>query len=216
MKIRYNAHSCFTIRAKDGTTVVIDPYEPGAFGGAVAYAPVVERPDVVTISHDHADHNYTKGFKAPFVEVRKTTEAKGIRFTAVPTFHDAEKGRLRGPNTVFVIEVDGVRVCHLGDLGHALEPSHVAAIGRVDVLLAPIGGTFTIDPAGATDVLAKLAPRVLIPMHYKTPKIGFDLAAVEDFLQGKAKVQRAGKAEAEFTPDTLPRETTVLVLERTY
>ena len=213
MKIKYNAHSCFTIQANDGTTVVTNPYEPGAFGGAIAYAPVADRPDIVPISHDHADHNYTKGFRKPFVEVRKTTEAKGIRFTAVPTFHDPEKGRLRGPNTVFVIEVDGVRVCHLGDLGHALEPTHVAAIGRVDVLLSPVGGTFTVDPDGAADAVGKLAPRVVIPMHYKTAKIGFDLAAVDAFLVGKKNVRRAGKSEAEFTPATLPAETTIVVLE---
>jgi L-ascorbate metabolism protein UlaG (beta-lactamase superfamily) len=212
MKITYNGHSCFTLRAKDGATVVTDPYEPGAFGGAIAFAPVREQPDAVTISHDHPDHNYVKGFAPPFVEVRSSATVKGIAFTAVATFHDEAGGRDRGKNTVFVIDVDGVRVCHLGDLGHRLTPAHMAAIGRVDVLLTPIGGTFTIDPAGATDAMTKLAARVTVPMHFKTKGCGFDLATLDDFLKGKGNVKRAGGAEVEFFPETLPGEPTVLVL----
>jgi len=114
---------------------------------------------------------------------------------------------------VFVFEADGLRVCHCGDLGHLLTPQQVAAIGRVDVLLVPVGGTFTLDAAGARKVAAQLEARVAIPMHYKTDKLGFDIAGVEEFLRGQANVKRVGAPEVELGTDTLPPAPEVWVLE---
>jgi len=112
-----------------------------------------------------------------------------------------------------VFEADGVRVCHCGDLGHVLTAQQVDAIGRVDVLLVPVGGTFTVDAAGARRVATQLAARVIIPMHYKTEKLGFDIDGVEAFTQGEKNARRIGRAEVEVIADKLPPVPEIWVLE---
>ncbi|MDP8256054.1 MAG: MBL fold metallo-hydrolase [Candidatus Alcyoniella australis] len=212
MRIRYNGHSSFTITAADGTVIVTDPYEPGAYGGGIGYHQIGDQPDIVTVSHDHADHGYTEGFSGEFEIVRESASHKGIEFRAIDTFHDDQGGAQRGANTIFVFEVDGVTLCHLGDLGHVLSDEQIALIGPVDVLMAPIGGHFTIDPLQATDVFERLRPKVFLPMHYKTDKCGFPIAGVDEFVKGKARVQRIDSDAIEVEADKLPGEPEVKVL----
>ena len=114
---------------------------------------------------------------------------------------------------MFCFEVDGIEVCHLGDLGHQLTDKQVADIGRVDILLIPVGGYYTIDAEVATEVCSKLSPKVIIPMHYKTGKCGFPIAGVDEFLRGKKNVNRLDSSEVEFKPAELPATTQVMVLE---
>ena len=158
MKVKYLGHSAFLITTADGRKIVTDPYEPGGFGGAIGYGPLDEPADFVTISHQHADHNYVKMVPgSPTVISRAAEETHdGILFRALTTHHDTSRGAQRGANVVRVIEADGIALCHLGDLGHALSPEDATALGTLDVLLVPVGGTFTVDAKGATAVVLSL------------------------------------------------------------
>ena len=193
-----------------------DPYEPGAFGGGIGYQLITDRPDIVTISHDHDDHNYVAGFKNKFELVRAAKTVKGIEFRQVDSFHDTHGGHDRGTNRVFVFTVSGITICHLGDLGHPLSDAQAQQIGQVDVLLIPVGGFYTIDHLQATDVVNKLKPAIVIPMHFKTDKCGFPIAEVVKFTQGKERVRQVGAVEIELTAGKLPGATEILVLNHRY
>jgi L-ascorbate metabolism protein UlaG (beta-lactamase superfamily) len=215
MKIKFLGHACFRIEAADGTSIITDPYEPGGYGGAIGYGRITEPADLVLISHEHADHNYARGVPGRPQVLRGggPQTVKGIEVRWVKAFHDASRGGERGEVSLAVVAVDGVRVCHCGDLGHGLEMREVSALGPVEVLLVPVGGTFTLDAAGATALVERMRPKVVIPMHFKTEKCGFALAGVEEFLRGKERVRRPGGSEVELTKETLPGETEVVVLE---
>ncbi len=215
MKIKFLGHAAFLITTDEGTKIVTDPYEPGGFGGAIRYGPLTEPADVVVVSHDHGDHNFVKMVPGnpAVVKGAKSQLVRGVNFRALLTWHDSAGGRQRGQNVVWVIEADGLRICHLGDLGHLLDADQVASLGEVDVLLIPVGGTFTVDARGATEVVNQIRPRIAIPMHYQTPKLGLDLAGVEQFVSGKPRVRPPAGSELEVTKDTLPEATEVVVLE---
>jgi L-ascorbate metabolism protein UlaG (beta-lactamase superfamily) len=213
MKIRYLGHATFLITA-GAKKIVTDPYEPGGFGGAIGYGPLKEPADFVTVSHDHADHNYVGMVPGrPRVVDRAGQETHGeILFRALATYHDASRGAERGSNIIWVIEAEGITVCHLGDLGHTLTSEQAAALGPIDVLLVPVGGTFTIDAKAATAVVNRLRPNIAIPMHYQAPKTGFSLAPVDAFLEGKTRVRKADGSELEVRADALPEPTEIVVL----
>lgn len=204
MRVKWNGHACFTITAADGTTVITDPYEPGGYGGAIAYGPVDDRADVALISHEHGDHNHSQGLTGRPHVLTGSGRARGIEFTAVETFHDEKGGAERGPNRLFAFEIDGVRVGFLGDLGHLLSEDQIAALGPVDLLLAPTGGVFTVGPEQAARLVDQVKPRVVIPMHYKTAKCGFPLAEVDEFAGRLGDVKRTGASEVEVVSDGLP------------
>jgi len=215
VKIRYLGHAAFFITTADGTKIVTDPYEPGGFGGAIGYGPLKEAADFVTVSHQHADHNYVKMVPGnPMVISRAGEETHdGILFRALTTHHDASRGAERGANVVRVIEADGITVCHLGDLGHTLSPEDATALGALDVLLVPVGGTFTVDAKGATAVINRLRPRIAIPMHYRTPKVSLNIAPVDGFLAGKPRVRRIEGSEIDLDKGSLPEPTEIVVLQ---
>jgi len=162
MKIKWLGHACFLLTSESGLRIMTDPYTAGVFG--LDYAPPSERADIVTVSHDHADHNNVADVKGnpQVVQGAGSQEAKGIQFKGVASAHDQASGKERGPNTIFCFSLDGINVCHLGDLGHDLAEQTVADIGGVDVLLIPVGGNFTIDAAVANRVCQKLAPKVTV------------------------------------------------------
>jgi len=215
MKIKFLGHAAFLITTADGTKIVTDPYQPGGFDGAIGYGPLREPADIVVVSHDHADHNYIKMVPGRLIVVKEAGEQRhrGITFRSLAKYHDTSRGAQRGANTVRTIEADGLVVCHLGDLGELLTAEDATALCPVDVLLVPVGGTFTIDHQGATEVVARLRPRIAIPMHYDTPKSGFPLAPVDHFLAGKRRVRRLDSSEIEITKDTLPEPTEIVVLQ---
>jgi len=213
MKIKWNGHASFSITAKDGTVIITDPYEPGGFGGALAYGPIRDKADIVTVSHEHADHNYVDGLEGKPQVVKESKTVKGISFKAIHVYHDDSRGSKRGENNIFVFTVDGVKLCHLGDLGHTLPKEVKKEIGQVDALFLPIGGFFTIDPNEATRVMQDLNPRVVIPMHYKTEKCGFPIAKLDDFLHGKEKsVVNVKASETNIAADSLPAQQQIWVL----
>jgi L-ascorbate metabolism protein UlaG (beta-lactamase superfamily) len=204
MKVKWNGHACFTITASDGTAIVTDPYEPGAYDGAVGYDPIDDRVDVALISHEHADHNYPQGLVGEPQVLTRGGAAKGIEFAAVEAAHDEKGGAERGVNTLFAFEVDGVRVGFMGDLGHLLSEEQLAALGRIDVLLTPTGGVFTVGPEEAKQLVEQIEPRLVIPMHYKTPKCGFPLAEVDAFARQVAAVKNVAGSEVEIGAADLP------------
>lgn len=204
MKIRWNGHASFTITAQDGTVIVTDPYEPGCFGGGIQYGVVDDRADVAVVSHEHADHNYVKGLKGNPRVVKHTDTAKGIQFTGVAGFHDESRGKERGTNMVFAFAVDGVRILFAGDLGHQLSADDLKKLGTIDLLLAPVGGFFTIDAAGASKLVEAVKPKVMIPMHFKTGKCTFPIAPVDDFLKRMTQVKKLNASEVELSREKLP------------
>jgi L-ascorbate metabolism protein UlaG (beta-lactamase superfamily) len=214
MRITYFGHSCFLVEAQDKTRVILDPYLHGAYDGAVRYDPVDETADAVLASHDHPDHSGTHTIPgSPVVFMRPVSERAGaFQITGIEVDHDDDGGRQRGKNTITVLDDGDLRLVHLGDLGHVLDASTVKKIGAVDVALVPVGGHFTIDGMTAASVVDALAPHIVIPMHYKTPKIDFAIAPADAFLSTQKIVLRSPGPALEVTKTTLPPERTVVVL----
>ncbi len=211
MRIRWLGHSSFLLTSDSGVKVITDPYSRG---GGIKYGQIQESADVVTVSHKHPDHDNTGAVKGKPVVVdtpgKKTV--KGIDFVGVSCYHDGAKGAQRGNNIIFCFTIDGVRVCHLGDLGHELDAARLQEIGAVDVLLVPVGGLYTIDFRQAAAISAAIKPRVVIPMHVKTAKCDYPIATAEDFLNGRGNTRRVDASEIEIKKDSLPAEAETIVL----
>ncbi|MEI6152774.1 MAG: MBL fold metallo-hydrolase [Deltaproteobacteria bacterium] len=215
MKIKWYGHAAFKITTDKGVRIIIDPYESGAFGGALAYGKITEEADIVLTSHDHDDHNYTKDIKGSFTQIKQGVahNMNNLVIKAIPTHHDSSKGKERGDNLVFVIEADGLTLAHMGDLGHALEKDTIDKIGKVDILLLPVGGFYTIDAGEATKVMNDIGPAITIPMHVKTDKCDFPIAKVSEFTAGKKGVKAAKTSEIEINKTGLPVEPEIIVME---
>jgi L-ascorbate metabolism protein UlaG (beta-lactamase superfamily) len=211
--IKYEGHACFLITTDGGVRIITDPYEAGGFGGAIAYGPISDAADVVLVTHEHGDHNYVAGVPGHPVALRASGAAGGVEFRAVAALHGRPDGQDRGGNLLFRWESDGVRFCHLGDLGFLLDAGQVAALAPVDVVFVAVGGRVTLDGASAHQVVAQLQARVAIPMHYATGRTGFPLDPVDDFLRDARQVVRVGGAEWQVSAATLPETPTVVVLE---
>lgn len=217
MKLTYYGHACFLLEA-DGTSVLIDP-----FNEQVGYPFPDVRPTALVISHEHFDHNYVQAAKGTPKVIRGLRDGGKdwaavhehigpVAITTVRTYHDASQGSQRGRNAVLIFETEGLRVVHAGDLGHALSPDQVSAIGRADAMMIPIGGYYTIGPAEADTVVGQVKPRVVIPMHYKTDvNKDWPIGTLDDFLKGKARVKQVGKT-ATLTKAALPAEPEIWVL----
>ena len=191
MIVTWLGHSCFLLEGKDGISLLLDPFHEDEVG----YSLPSVRADIVLISHDHLDHNnaLAAGRDAKAISGPGRHNCLGMDILGIESYHDAERGRLRGSSTIFCFLLDGIRVCHLGDLGHALSPDQLKAIGAVDLLFIPVGGRYTIDAPGANEVMRQLNPAVAVPMHYQTHALSFDLDPVDDFLKGKGEAQRLKK-----------------------
>jgi len=212
MKVKWLGHSCFLITSKDGIRIITDPY---AVGEGINYSPIKETADIVVVSHEHDDHNNVSAVqgKPEVVKGDGIKTAKGIQFRGIATYHDANKGKQRGPNIVFCFTLDDMKLCHLGDLGHVLTQEQIEEVGVIDILFIPVGGFFTIDAADASRVCDQLAPKVIIPMHFKTPKCTYPIAGVEDFLKGKKDVRKMNCSELKFEREKLPSATEIELLQ---
>lgn len=180
MKIRYFGQSCFLISSADGRSVVTDPFD-NSFG----YDLPLLHAEVVTVSHDHYDHNHTASLKGPFTLLDKPGhfDTGFAKISGLPSFHDGKHGAVRGRNIIFNVEMDGVQICHLGDLGHVPESNTLKAIEKTDVLLVPVGEVYTFSIAEALKTIQAVNPRLVIPMHYKTGSSSLPLKEVSKFLQ---------------------------------
>ncbi|HEU65363.1 MAG TPA: MBL fold metallo-hydrolase [Chloroflexi bacterium] len=212
MKIKWLGHACFLITSQDGIRVITDPY---AVGGGINYSVIKETADVVVVSHDHGDHNNVSAIQGnpEVVKGSGTKTARGIQFRGIAAYHDASQGTQRGLNTAFCFTIDDMKLCHLGDLGHMLSPVQVDEIGAVDILFVPVGGFYTIDATVASQVCSQLKPKVVIPMHFKTPGCAYPIADVEDFLKGKEHVRRVMDSEVGLERENLSAATEIVLLQ---
>ncbi len=182
MKIKWFGHSCFRLTAENGTKIIIDPYH-----NMLGYKLPEIDAHIVTTSHDHGDHNNVGAVKGDFVHIKDSGKfsQEGIEIKGIQTFHDKVSGKKRGKNIVYSFRIDGLNVCHCGDLGHPLSLEQINEIGKVDILILPIGGRAVLDAIGATEVMKQLNPAVVIPMHYRTKALGilgFIFGKVDTFI----------------------------------
>lgn len=179
MKIRYFGHSCFQIVSDDGVRIVTDPYTK------VGYEMASPSADVVTVSHGHFDHAFVEGVgDDPFVldGSGRVFRFEDVEITSFESYHDEKQGALRGKNQVFQLIVDGVKICHFGDLGEPCHADILEKIGKIDVLMLPVGGTYTIDAKQAKAYVEKIGAKMVIPMHFKPEDGVLDIAPVDEFL----------------------------------
>lgn len=210
MRIRWHGHSCFEVTGS--VQVVTDPHD----GKSIGIAPPKAKADLVLVSHDHFDHNCArlvrKQDSAVLAEPVMTVE-RGVRVEGLEAFHDDSQGAKRGKVVLFRFELDGMSFCHLGDLGHDMDEQMVERIAPLDVLFVPVGDVFTIGPETAKKIVDKVAPKVAVPMHYRTQGLSLSIKPVQEFLRlcDDDHVVRVGN-EVDFSAEDLPQSGTEIWL----
>jgi L-ascorbate metabolism protein UlaG (beta-lactamase superfamily) len=209
MDITYLGHSCFRIRGREAT-IVTDPPVP-----TVGYKIGKPSADIVTVSHQHYDHNNVAAVSGnpKVVEGPGEYEIQGARITGIASFHDPEGGKLRGKNTMYVIEMDDIVVAHLGDLGIVPTSEQVDELGNIDVLMIPVGGNYTMNASQAAETVNLLEPKIVIPMHFKTPVSTVEVEPVDRFLREMGVKQIEPQPKLSINKSNLPAETTVIMLD---
>ncbi len=210
LSIGWYGHAMFLLEDDKGIRVVTDPYDP-----SIGYAFPDIKADVVLVSHDHYDHNNAAavGGNPSVLRGAGIAEAAGMTFTGITTFHDQSSGSERGSNIVFRWEMGGLSIAHLGDLGHELSPDQAEQLRGLDVMMLPVGGTFTIDDEQAYRLVRLLEPRLVVPMHYLTKMLSFPIRGVEPFSSRFDVVHEWGSDFAYLSREILPDKTQVLVLD---
>lgn len=209
MEISWLGHSCFRLKGK-GVTVITDPYDNSL---GIPLSPLTG--DIVTVSHKAPHHSNTEAVKG----ARKVLsgpgeyEISGIFINGVRTFQDDLKGAAKGKNTSYVIEIEDLRICHLGQIGHVPTDEQEASMGNIDILLIPVGGKSTIDAKLAAETIRQIEPRIAIPMHYKIPGLKVDLDPVEPFLKELGLTTPAPLPKLAVTATSLPPQLQVVSLE---
>ena len=208
MEITWLGHSCFLIGGKE-KTIITDPCHPD-----LGYHLGEPEADIVTVSHFHPGHSYIEGVADEPKQIKSPGEYEigGIFITGVATFHDDKKGDLKGKNTIYVIEMDGITLCHLGDLGHPLGPQLVEELGDIDILFLPVGEISTIPVDTAVEIVRQLEPPIVIPMHYKTKAFTGNLSLVDKFLDKMRIRELEAKPKLSITSSSLPTTTQTIVL----
>ncbi|MBQ8319577.1 MAG: MBL fold metallo-hydrolase [Clostridia bacterium] len=214
MKIQFLGHSCFKLTESTGTTVITDPYS-----GIGYELPKGLEADAVTVSHDHYDHNNVKGVKTKrVIRGEGFYELPGVEITGVKSYHDEEEGRKRGENVIYKFRMDGMDICHMGDIGEDCSAELIEMLLPVNILLIPVGGTYTVDAERAKEYVDRIMPDVVIPMHYKSRHLTIDLDRAQGFLDqfDDEDVDVCRKDVLEFTRDDLTEESTkIILMERT-
>ncbi|OGO60437.1 MAG: lactamase [Chloroflexi bacterium RBG_19FT_COMBO_48_23] len=211
MDITWLGHSCFRIKGKE-VTAITDPCHP-----SLGYSLGKLQADIVTLSHFHPGHCYTEAITSEFKEVRGPGEyeVKGTFITGIATWHDAVQGQQLGKNTVYLLEMDGMVLCHLGDLGHLPSSEFVEDAGDIDVLFLPVGGVSTIGGSTAAEIVRRLTPKVVIPMHYKTAALTKELEPVDKFLKEAGVKEKVSQAKLSVSRSNIPASTQVVILDYT-
>lgn len=212
--IFWYGQSCFRIKGKNAS-IVIDPYNPDFTGLA---APKIDA-DIVCVTHEHEDHNFVLGVKGsgerpPFIiSGPGEYEISGINVLGISSYHDDKEGAERGKNTIYQITIDDVNIVHLGDLGQKKLTQNQIESLACDVLLIPVGGIYTIEAKDAPDLISSLEPKIVVPMHYKTNSLKFDLAPVDDFKKAMGKENAESLPKLSVSRDKLPEELEVAILD---
>ena len=209
MEIRWYGQACFRLRDR-GRSVVTDPYGP-RLGLKLPRMTA----SIVTVSHQHEDHNYVRGIRgSPYaITGPGEYEVKGIFVIGVATYHDAHRGQQRGKNTAYLIELDDLTVCHLGDLGHVPSQEQIEQFNGVDILLVPVGGRTTLAGARAAEVVNLIEPSVVIPMHFKIPGLKANLEGPARFLREMAVEEPMTLESLKINASQLPESVQVVLLE---
>jgi L-ascorbate metabolism protein UlaG (beta-lactamase superfamily) len=209
MRVKWLGHSCFLITNERGINILTDPFDE-----TLGYRMTKEKINIITISHEHYDHNNTMGIKGKPVVLKGPVnrDTHKIIFKGISSYHDSVYGKYRGDNTIFQIKTDNLALCHLGDLGHILENEQLAQIKHVDILFIPVGGYFTINNIQAEQVINQLKPKIVIPMHYKTDAIKWSIDPISVFLNEKQNIKIVEENFFEITESNLPEKTTIFVL----
>ncbi len=207
MQIFWLGHASLLVES-GGKKLISDPFDE-----KLGYPLWEEEVDVATVSHEHWDHSAVDRLKGSPIKVQAAGEfnVAGFKIKGFPTYHDQSEGRERGLNIIFKIEAEGISLLHLGDLGHILSPKQCAALGEIDLLMVPVGGVYTVNAAEAYDVVQAIKPRIVIPMHYNTPHLSFELAPVEEFVGQFEKVIK--QPYLEINRDNLPETMEIIVLD---
>jgi len=209
MEITWLGHSCFKIKGKK-VTIITDPYDD-----SIGYTLGEQKADIVTLSHSHPGHSFAAGISGSPRVINGPGEydVANVLITGIRTFHDAVKGEERGRNIVYLFDVEDVRICHLGDLGHVLDAEKAASLSDVDILMVPVGGVSTINASDAAEITRLLDPKIVIPMHYKTEDIKIKLDSVDKFRK-EMGVKTDVKPEPRLVVGKtgLPLETRVLIM----
>lgn len=198
MKLIWHGHSCFEMDFANGLRVIADPFDE-----KVGYPVCRAEADVVTNSHTHMDHNYIAALAGDFSRLNRPGrfEFEGLTVTGVKSFHDTEGGAKRGPNIIYVYEADGLKIAHLGDLGHMPDETQLAAISGLDLMLIPIGGFYTIDTPAAVEIIRRAKPRLAVAMHFLTPAMHFPISDEKQFVK-LTGARYVGAQEVEVTHES--------------
>ncbi len=213
MNIKWLGHSCFIVTLENGAKVLFDPYDK-----TVGYKISKINADAVLISHSHFDHNdlsYVCGNYTVFDKPGSYTLGD-LAIEGYKTWHDCEQGKLRGDNTVFMLFADGLRVCHLGDLGCVPEKAVLEKLKGAEIVMVPVGGNYTIDAKQALDLCDMISPNIIIPMHFKTSAINIDIAPLQDFLElarSNYDISHLGKCQMDIDKSSLKKRTRIMVME---
>ena len=203
LQIRWHGHACFEVT--NNVTIVTDPHDGKSIGVPTPHV----QGDIILVSHDHYDHNSVKTVEKPNSTVIRELQKQTVRnvdIQGLPSFHDEHHGEKRGENIMFKFTVDGVTFCHLGDLGHDLDDDMIDAIGDVDILFIPVGGTFTLDADGAWKIIKKINPRITIPIHFKIGGLSLPITTVDPFLEKTTMKQVRVGNEIDIEKEDLPKE----------
>ena len=209
MDITWLGHSCFVIKGKE-KTIITDPCHP-----SLGYSSCEPKADIVTLSHFHPGHSYIEGVANKPKQIKGPGEYEigGAFITGITTFHDNQEGRIRGKNTIYVIEIDGINLCHLGDLGHQLPPQLIGELGAVDILFLPVGEISTIPVDIAVETVRQLNPHIVIPMHYKTEALVGNLEPLDKFLKKMEIREAEAKPKLSIGWSSLPTSTQIVALK---
>ena len=214
MKIQWFGQACFSITSQTGLKLITDPYETG-LSPRFLYAPVNESADIVTVSHSHGDHDNVAAVSGNPVVVRTPgiSNVKGLEIKGVMTFHDKVKGAELGPNIIFTFEMDGLRLAHLGDLGHPLDSEQIAELKGTDILFVPAGGGNPQDFQDVINLWQQLKPRLVIPMHFSTVHCLSQKYKAEDLLRLVPGAKIIGDSQISVTKNNLPASTQIFILD---
>ena len=214
MIIEYLGHSCFKLTESTGTSIVCDPYSEEIVGYEMPKAEA----DVVTVSHHHSDHDLIEnvGGKPVVIDKENNCDFDGVEINSIKSFHDASRGKKRGENMIFKFRMDGIDICHLGDLGEKCSSDLIETLLPVNVLLIPVGGTYTIDAEMAKEYVDRIMPDIVIPMHYRTKDCKLDIDKVDEFLNlfDEDVIEEAEGNSIELSRTDLSGETKIVVLRR--
>ncbi|MEM3988900.1 MAG: MBL fold metallo-hydrolase [Desulfurococcaceae archaeon] len=215
MELVWHGHAFFTLRLANGYVISIDPHD----GLSIGLKRVRVESDLVLVTHDHFDHNAVEVVKKPSTRILKQfygeVRVDDVVINGIKTFHDKHGGARRGENAAYIVDAEGLKIAHLGDLGHVPSGEVLNKMSKIDVLMIPVGGTYTIEPDEAWSIVENLGPRIVVPMHYWVKGLRLPLKTVDHFLKyaEKVRVDKLNTNLVSITPSNLPSETTVIVFK---